>query len=275
MKTLNKISRFFICLTIILFTSLSTIACKNSTNKNPENNVVITPPNIEETPPLEDNIPALKNVTTYIKAKVDGLNIREKPSTNSTSVGVINKNDMVLLKETNGSWHETVYKGKTAYVSANNSYTTLCTFNNEDSVTETIMELGASLLGTKYVYGATRLHNGNGIFLTGFKTSAFDCSSFTQYLYYYGANVLLDLTTRTQVKQGTEIKDKSQLRRGDLMFFTNAQRYNKVGTERIGHVAIYFGDNYILHTASDYAVIEPISTTRWKYLLHIKRHINI
>ena len=94
-------------------------------------------------------------------------------------------------------------------------------------------------------------------------------------MFYFGADVLLDLTTRTQVKQGSAVKEINDLRRGDLMFFTNAQRYNNVGVERIGHVAIYFGDNYILHTASDYAVIEPISSTRWKYLLEIKRHINV
>lgn len=41
--------------------------------------------------------------------------------------------------------------------------------------------------------------------------------------------------------------------------------------ERIGHVGIYLGKNYILHTASDYAVIEPISSFRWSYYILSKR----
>ena len=55
------------------------------------------------------------------------------------------------------------------------------------------------------------------------------------------------------------------------MFFTNASRYNKTGNERIGHVGIYFGNNYILHTASDHAVIEPISAQRWNYTITARR----
>ncbi|MBR5191795.1 MAG: C40 family peptidase [Clostridia bacterium] len=271
MKTLNRITRFFVCFSIVFLIFISLVGCNNNAN----NGGVLQPPNVEENPPLEEEIPVIKNVITYVKSKVNGLNIRETPSTTSNVVGVINKNDMVVFKDTVGNWYKTLYKGKTAYLSASTSLTTLSTFDKADDKTEMVMELGASLLGTKYVYGATRLHNGKGVFLTGFSQSAFDCSSFTQYLFYYGADVLLNLTTRTQVLQGSSVKDIKNLKRGDLMFFTNAQRYNNVGTERIGHVAIYFGDNYILHTASDYAVIEPISTTRWKYLLQVKRHINV
>ena len=57
------------------------------------------------------------------------------------------------------------------------------------------------------------------------------------------------------------------------MFFTNASRKNNVGVERIGHVAMYLGDNYILHTASDYAKIEQISSTRWSYYIQTQRII--
>ncbi|MDE7208316.1 MAG: C40 family peptidase [Clostridia bacterium] len=43
--------------------------------------------------------------------------------------------------------------------------------------------------------------------------------------------------------------------------------------ERVGHVALYLGDNYILHTASDHAVIEEISAKRWSYFIVAKRFI--
>ena len=73
-----------------------------------------------------------------------------------------------------------------------------------------------------------------------------------------------------QVKQGTPV-GFDDLERGDLMFFTNSSRYHLTGTERVGHVAIYLGDNYILHTASDHAVIEPISPARRSYFIEGRR----
>ena len=82
----------------------------------------------------------------------------------------------------------------------------------------------------------------------------------------------MDLNTRTQVVQGEKVKE-GQLRRGDVMFFTNDSRYNNTGIERVGHVALYLGDNYILHTASDYAVIEEISAKRWSYFIVAKRFL--
>ena len=93
-----------------------------------------------------------------------------------------------------------------------------------------------------------------------------------QYMFYKGADELLQVNTRTQVYQGTTVA-KSELRRGDLMFFTNATRKNYTGVERIGHVAMYLGNNYILHTASDYAKIEQISPTRWSYYIQTQRII--
>ena len=82
--------------------------------------------------------------------------------------------------------------------------------------------------------------------------------------------MLLDVNTRTQVKQGVKV---SEIKRGDLMFFTNASRYYNTGLERIGHVALYLGGNYILHTASDYAKIEQISSTRWGYYICARRMV--
>ena len=93
-----------------------------------------------------------------------------------------------------------------------------------------------------------------------------------QYIFYTGAQVNLQVNTRTQVFQGKTVK-KSELKRGDLMFFTNASRQHLTGVERVGHVALYLGDNWILHTASDYAKIEQISSTRWGYFIQGQRII--
>ena len=225
--------------------------------------------------PDEDNKPAdtQEAKAIYIRAKTNSLNLRRGPGTNYSSVGHLNKNDMVLFLAKEGNWYKTLYKNEIAYISAGNSYTELFEMNahSDDSV-EKVIDEGLRLLGFPYVYGATRLHDGAGNKIRGFDDTKYDCSSLMQYMFYYGAGINLNMTTRTQVKQGRHVP-KADLTRGDLIFFTNAQRYNKTGTERIGHVALYLGENYILHTASDYAVIEPISTQRWNYYIETRRFI--
>ena len=228
----------------------------------------------EQSTPETTPEPEPENVI-YIRSKADGLNIRSGPGTNYSSVGYINKGDMITLVEKTGSWYKTIYKNKTAYVSASSSLTEQYTFAPyENDTVKAVVEEGLKLLGFPYVYGAIRLHDGNGRLIKGFDATEYDCSSLMQYIYYHGADVLLQMTTRTQVKQGTYVA-KSKIARGDLLFFTNSQRYNKTGVERIGHVAMYLGDNYILHTASDYAVIEQISSTRWGYYIEARRVIEM
>ena len=59
----------------------------------------------------------------------------------------------------------------------------------------------------------------------------------------------------------------------DCIFFTNEERQYKTGVERIGHVAIYLGDDYILHTASDYARIEKMTAKRWSFYVEARRFL--
>jgi cell wall-associated NlpC family hydrolase len=82
----------------------------------------------------------------------------------------------------------------------------------------------------------------------------------------------LNTTTRTQIKQGKYVHP-NDLQAGDCIFFTNEQRQYKTGIERVGHVAIYLGNNYILHTASDYACIEQISQKRWGFYIEARRFV--
>lgn len=214
--------------------------------------------------------PSVQN-DVYIRAATNGLNIRSAPSTKSTVLGTLDANDMLLFIEKQGDWYKTVYKNTTAYVSASSQYTNLFSLpRSSNAKIEKIIALGYTRLGYEYVYGATRLHNGKGVLLKGFNDTEYDCSSLMQYIFYYGADTLLDVTTRTQVVQGQHI-DKDKVRRGDLLFYTNANRKNNVGVEKIGHVALYLGNNYILHTSSDHAVIEPMSKTRQGYLIEGRR----
>ena len=233
--------------------------------------------------PKEQEMPEIPAVTipepeppkvqtvSYVKVTSDSVNIRSGAGTGYPAVGTAEKSTLyALLGEENG-WYKTNYKNKTVYISKKYCEKVEIEKCPSERIEAVIAE-GTKLLGTRYVYGATRVHDGKGNMLKGFTVNEFDCSSLMQYMFYKGADKLLEVNTRTQIYQGTTVK-KSQLKRGDLIFFTNASRKNNTGIERVGHVGMYLGDNYILHTASDYAKIEQISSLRWSYYIQAQRMI--
>lgn len=217
-----------------------------------------------------DNLDVLSQPMIKFKSSV---NVRTGPGVSYKSLGKLERNDMAVYLGTEGNWYKTKFKGKTAYVSSSGLYTALITMEkSKTDAIESVIGSGYDQLGYPYIWGSERYHWGNGVLNKNFVEGRFDCSALTQYIYYHGAKVLLGLTTREQVLQGESV-EKSDIRRGDLLFFTNSSRYYKSGIERIGHVALYLGDNYILHTASDYAVIEPVSSTRWNYYITARRFL--
>ncbi len=205
---------------------------------------------------------------TYIMSTVDSLCVRSSNSTSSSVLGYLDKGDILSYISKVGDFYKTKFKEKTAYVSV--KYSKKAEFNLASEEVENTILFACDLLGYPYVYGSERYHWGNGKLNSNFKNGEFDCSALVQYVYFKSCGVLLDLTSRAQSLNGKEVL-KKDLRRGDLMFFTNDSRKNKTGIERIGHVGIYFGGNYILHTASDHAVIEEISPKRWSYYITARR----
>lgn len=232
----------------------------------------------EVTPLPEEFVPTVPEVSNevqplraeYVYVHTNGLNVRSGAGTAYTSLGTVESDILMKYVGKTGNWYETRYKNRTAYVSADTRFTTVTMLDEADEKVESVIDEGLQMIGVPYVYGAVRLHDGKGNFLKGFTVTQFDCSSLMQYMFYKGAGVLLNTTTRTQVSQGKAVA-KSDIQRGDLLFFTNASRKNNSGLERVGHVALYLGDNYILHTASDYAKIEQISQTRWSYFITARR----
>ena len=275
-----KNKKFFALLGALLMAG-TLAGCSKVTQSKPEINSGIyeelpvgEEPQTPETSEIpEITIPEPPKVATvsYIKVTSDGVNIRSGAGANYSSLGTAEKSTLyALLGEENG-FYKTGYRNKTAYISK--KYCQIYEMEKSDSASiEAVIEEGTKCLGTPYVYGATRLHDGKGNLYKGFTVNAFDCSSLMQYMFYKGADRLLDVNTRTQIYQGTTVS-KSKLKRGDLIFFTNASRKNNSGIERVGHVAMYLGDNYILHTASDYAKIEQISSLRWSYYIQTQRMI--
>ncbi|MFD2612196.1 C40 family peptidase [Paenibacillus gansuensis] len=93
-----------------------------------------------------------------------------------------------------------------------------------------VISIGKKYLGVRYQFGAP----------TG-TTRTFDCSSFTKYI-YKKVGVSLPRISKDQAKKGYKVA-KSNLRKGDLVFF-----WGRNGKGRVAHVAIYAGNNKLLHT---------------------------
>ncbi|WP_051317028.1 C40 family peptidase [Ectobacillus panaciterrae] len=92
-----------------------------------------------------------------------------------------------------------------------------------------------SYLGTPYVWNAP-----------SHQTASFDCSSFIQHVFGIHG-IALPRSSREQFQIGTSVAF-SNLQRGDILFFTTKQRKKKRGIAKVGHVGLYLGNNYMLHT---------------------------
>ena len=109
-------------------------------------------------------------------------------------------------------------------------------------------------VGRKYVYGGETPAVG------------FDCSGFVQYV--FGRHgVALPRTSRQQAGVGRALsRAVASLKPGDLMLFSS-----KGG--RVDHVAIYAGNNRILHSSAGAGgvVYDDLSTSRGKW--YLARHV--
>ena len=232
-------------------------------------------PSDSVSPPKEDSpstptVTPTKATAQYIKCTGNSVNIRSGAGTDYTILGSAEEGTTYAVIGKTGNWYKTYYKNKVAYLYA--SYTSVFTLEKTNDEVEEVIEEGYKLLGVPYVYGAVRVHDGSGRLLGGFTTQKFDCSSLIQYIFYKASGKLLGVHTRAQVVQG-EYVAPNDLQRGDCIFFTNEQRQYNKGLERVGHVALYLGDGYILHTASDYARIEKISKKRWSFYIEARRFL--
>ncbi len=117
-----------------------------------------------------------------------------------------------------------------------------------------VLATGDQYLGERYVYGGAKPGVG------------FDCSGFVQYV--FGRHgVSLPRTSRQQATAGRALpRALTTLRPGDLMLFSAKGR-------GIDHVAIYAGDNRIIHSSAGAGgvVYDDLSTPRGKW--YLARHV--
>jgi len=97
------------------------------------------------------------------------------------------------------------------------------------SIADKVIAAGEKFIGVRYLYGAE-----------SDRTDAFDCSSFTQYIFKQNG-ISIPRSSRQQAQAGVYVP-KSQLQPGDLIFSDT----NRDGV--INHVSLYIGDGKLLHT---------------------------
>ncbi|MCV9950634.1 stalk domain-containing protein [Paenibacillus sp. BT-177] len=171
----------------------------------------------------------------FFTTVLSGVNLRSKPDSSETSpsLRLIPTGEKVhVIREVNALWLEVRTKNNlTGYISAKPKYSDYTSTSLAERQGDELIAYGQKFLGAPYEFGAA----------TG-QTSTFDCSSFVGEVFRHTLSVDLPRVSYDQAKEGQEI-GLNELRKGDLLFFSAR------GLE-IGHVAIYAGNNKLLHTFS-------------------------
>lgn len=176
-------------------------------------------------------------VTSAIHAETSilwGVNLRDKPDAEKgASLAMLAAGTKVhVLQEVNASWLKVqTPDNRTGYISAKPKYTDYASPSLAELQGDALIAYGKTFWGAPYVFGASPD-----------QTKTFDCSSFVKRVFQDTLGIDLPRVSYDQAKVGKEVP-VDQLRKGDLLFFTARNL-------PIGHVAIYAGDNQILHTYS-------------------------
>lgn len=110
---------------------------------------------------------------------------------------------------------------------------------------EDIIATGERFLGLRYLWA-------------GVSAYGFDCSGYTYTLFHHhGISINRDASAQMN-HSGLEPVERADLQRGDLVFFAT-----KPGGARIRHVALYLGDDMIMHSPNYARSVEIMSLTEY------------
>ncbi|MBW5466991.1 hydrolase [Brevibacillus formosus] len=128
---------------------------------------------------------------------------------------------------------------------------------SSSDIADQVISEGLKFKGVPYKFGSSKK-----------TTRTFDCSSFTQRV-FKEVGVSLPRDSRKQSKVGQKVS-KDQLQKGDLVFF----RSYGSSSSRITHVAIYAGDNKLLHTYGKPGVTTTnFKGTSWEKRFELGRRV--
>ncbi len=189
---------------------------------------------------LDARLKAKELVRTIVVVNADGLNVRVEPDTDSEILTQVPKGEELYYLETLDGWVKVSIDSDEAYVSADyvsveEKLATAITMTElkygvgVSDVRVDLVEYAKQFLGNPYVWGGTSL------------TEGADCSGFVLSIFKkYGHQ--LPHYSGSQADCGTKISF-SEIQPGDLIFYSGD---NGV----IGHVAIYIGNEQIIHASN-------------------------
>ena len=122
---------------------------------------------------------------------------------------------------------------------------------NEESERSQLINHAMQYIGSRYRYGTSGPHT-------------FDCSGFTSFVYRQ-KDIKLSRSAVIQWTQGTEVKEMSELKPGDLIFFQGRRM-----TKSVGHVGLVKevnpekGDVSFIHAACTGVRVDKLSMDYYK-----------
>lgn len=196
---------------------------------------------------------ALEHCRYQAKILRETLDVLKSPKEGSDVITTVKNGDHYDVLSFKGDWAEIeAVEDLSGYVkvediSAEYRLEEAIVFGYDDSVSQTridIINKAFEYYGNTYVFGGHDLENG------------IDCSSFTYLIYeMYGID-LVETYSITQSTLGKQVSEQD-IRPGDLIFYVG--RY----PGQIGHVAIYIGNEKIIHAASE---SKGVCVSDWKYV---------
>lgn len=192
----------------------------------------------------------ISSAAAYDTSVTWGVNLRSAPDSESeaTTLALLPAGSKIqVTREVNALWLEVRTEDHlTGYLSSKPKYTDYRSDSLLQKQGEALIAYGKKYLNAPYVFGASPD-----------QTDTFDCSSFVKRVFADTLSVELPRVSYDQALEGREVP-LDGLRPGDLLFFTAR------GLD-IGHVAIYAGNNRMLHTYSkELGVHMEDFSSQWK-----------
>ena len=194
----------------------------------------------------------MKEKETFIMSvkvlPVNATNIGVTYKSSKPSVATVSSFGKITAKKTGTT---TITVQSASNKSAKDSFK-LTIKDSLDSKRQKVIDYAKKFLGNPYVYGGTSLTHGT------------DCSGFTMGVYkHFGYN--LPRTSGSQSGYGKKVSSLSNAKPGDLLFYSNGTRIN--------HVALYMGNNKVIHASNPKDGIKTTSPANYRTIAKIRRVI--
>lgn len=195
---------------------------------------------------LSRTLPTITYKSAYKRYVKTSTSIYKTPSTGSQTVGSYDRGDRITCYGVNNTGNWTVVKknGKEYFV-LTKKLTSSYVKSGPDG--KDVVNYAKKFVGNPYVYGGNSLTNGT------------DCSGFTKLVYkHFGYT--LPRTSGEQRSTGKRVS-WSEKKPGDLICY-------------YGHVAIYAGNNTVVHASSRKTGIKTTSPANYRAVASVRRIIN-